>query len=97
MEAAGVAPGALFYAIAYRSDIGLHAVLVAHTARGDLVLDSRSPRIIPWREAPYTWVQRQSQSEAFVWAMVIRSNVPSAPIILARADSTPGDPSLPDQ
>ncbi|HEY2661137.1 MAG TPA: transglutaminase-like cysteine peptidase [Caulobacteraceae bacterium] len=86
LEAAGVPARALFYAIAYRSDLGLHAVLVAHTTRGDMVLDSRSPRIVPWGEAPYTWVQRQSQGEAFAWAMVVRSAAPPSPIVLARAD-----------
>ncbi len=88
LEAAGVAPGALYYAIAYRSDIGLHAVLVAHTSRGDLVLDSRTPHLTPWSEAPYTWVRRQSQGHAFAWAMVV--TLPK-PVVLARVDATPGD------
>ncbi len=90
LEAAGVPAKALFYAIAYRGDLGLHAVLVAHTARGDMVLDSRNPRIVAWNEAPYTWVQRQSQDEAFAWSMVIRSggrpDGGAASIVLARAD-----------
>ena len=86
LEAAGVPASALFYAIAYRNDIGLHAVLVAHTDQGDMVLDSRSPRIVPWSQAPYTWVQRQSQGEAFAWAMVIRPAGAAAALVLASAD-----------
>ena len=86
LEAAGVPASALFYAIAYRGDLGLHAVLVAHTARGDMVLDSRSPRIVLWNHAPYTWVQRQSQGEAFAWAMVAPPAAPPAAVMLASAD-----------
>lgn len=66
----------LFYAIAFRSDIGLHAVLVARTAMGDVVLDNRTPYIVSWTQAPYVWVKRQSRSDPSVWALV---NGPSAP------------------
>lgn len=85
LEAAGVSPSALYYAIAYRGDIGLHAVLVAHTDAGDLVLDSRTPAITPWRDAPYTWVRRQALGEAFQWASVPPGGRRNGPIVMARA------------
>ncbi len=66
----GFPPEDLFYAVAYRRDIGLHAVLVAHTEMGDLVLDSLSTYITVWNRAPYTWVKRQSQANSMVWNMV---------------------------
>jgi predicted transglutaminase-like cysteine proteinase len=65
----------LFYAIGYRQDIGLHAVLVARTASGDMVLDSRSPYIVSWSAAPYLWVKHQSRRDPAVWVLV---NGPSA-------------------
>ena len=66
----GFPPHDLFYAIAYRSDMGLHAVLIAHTEAGDLVLDSRESRIVAWNKAPYNWVKRQSQEDPSLWALV---------------------------
>lgn len=60
----------LFYAVAYRRDIGLHAVLLAHTEVGDLVLDSRSSKLSPWSKVDYTWVKRQISGPGRPWALV---------------------------
>lgn len=60
----------LFYAVAYRRDIGLHAVLLAHTEVGDLVLDSRSSKLSPWNKVDYTWVKRQISGPGRPWALV---------------------------
>lgn len=60
----------LFYAVAYREDIGLHVVLVAHTERGDLILDSRSPYITSWQRAPYIWIKRQRPGDGMHWALI---------------------------
>ena len=72
----GYPPADLVYAIVYRPDLGLHAVLVAHTELGDLVLDSRTPEIVLWNHAPYTWIKRQSTEDPAVWNLVDTS--PSA-------------------
>ena len=66
----GYPPSDLVYAIVYRPDLGLHAVLVAHTELGDLVLDSRTPEIVLWNHAPYTWIKRQSTEDPSVWNLV---------------------------
>ncbi len=60
----------LFFAVAFRSDLGLHAVLVAHTDDGDFVLDNRSVYVTPWAKAPYIWVKRQSQDDPMLWGLV---------------------------
>lgn len=66
----GYPPEDLFFAVAYRSDIGLHAVLIAHTSRGDYVLDNRSPYVTPWARVPYVWVKRQSGEDPQQWGLV---------------------------
>ena len=47
-----------------------HAVLLVATSEGEYVLDSLSPWIVSWRQAPYHWVRRQVDGEAFNWVMV---------------------------
>ena len=54
---AGIPESRLRYAVVYRRDIGLHAVLVVRVADRDYVLDNRSPWVVPWNDAPYTWVK----------------------------------------
>jgi predicted transglutaminase-like cysteine proteinase len=68
--AAGLDPSAMFYAVVYRPDIGLHVLLVVSTPQGDLALDSRSPWVQPWDKVPYTWVKRQRTDNPNLWAMV---------------------------
>jgi predicted transglutaminase-like cysteine proteinase len=60
----------LFLAIVFRADLGYHALLIARTDSGDMVLDSRSPYIVPWNEAPYIWVKRQSREDPTAWSLV---------------------------
>ncbi len=72
----------LFFAVAFRADLGLHAVLVAHTDEGDFVLDNRSAYVTPWAKAPYIWVKRQSQDDPMRWGLVDDSI--SAPAFRAR-------------
>jgi predicted transglutaminase-like cysteine proteinase len=44
-----------------------HAVLVAHTNRGDFVLDSQTGKIKPWNKTGYKWLKRQSRSNPRKW------------------------------
>ena len=44
-----------------------HAVLLVTTDRGDLVLDNMTWKILPWRQAPYEWVMRQSHRRPYIW------------------------------
>ncbi|MGX1199478.1 transglutaminase-like cysteine peptidase [Parvibaculum sp. MBR-TMA-1.3b-4.2] len=44
-----------------------HAVLLVATDRGDLVLDNMTWKILPWRQAPYEWLMRQSHRRPYIW------------------------------
>lgn len=87
----------LFYAIAFRSDIGLHAVLVAHTDSGDMVLDSRTPYILAWSQAPYVWVKRQSRLNPSDWALVNGPAADASDLRVAALDMNSGNGSAPAQ
>ena len=51
-----------------RDEVGEgHAVLTVRTDRGDLVLDNKTDRILPWSETPYQFVKRQSVTDAAAW------------------------------
>lgn len=54
-----------------------HAVLIARTDRGDLVLDNQSGKVLRWSETPYTYIKRQSQADAGAWVELFdnRSNM----------------------
>lgn len=47
-----------------------HAILVLRTARGDLVLDSLTDRILGWRETGYLFVTMQHPDDPRRWAEV---------------------------
>nr|QQZ51542.1 transglutaminase-like cysteine peptidase [Phenylobacterium glaciei] len=76
----------LFYAVAYRRDIGLHAVLVAHTETGDLVLDGRTSRIVSWDKAGYNWVKRQAQNDPSSWVMIDHPKLMASGLRVASLD-----------
>ena len=44
-----------------------HAVLMARTDRGDLILDNQDNRVLVWNETPYEFIKRQSQADAGKW------------------------------
>ncbi|KQR73287.1 transglutaminase-like cysteine peptidase [Rhizobium sp. Leaf341] len=44
-----------------------HAVLVAKTSEGDLVLDNRTSRIRPFRQAGLSWIKIQSGENPRLW------------------------------
>jgi len=44
-----------------------HAVLIARTDRGDLVLDNQDGRVLLWKDTPYEFVKRQSQTDPRKW------------------------------
>jgi predicted transglutaminase-like cysteine proteinase len=67
---AGFDPERLFFAIAFKTGFGLHTVLVARTAGGDLVLDSMAPRILPWHSVRYSWLRIQATDDPLKWSRV---------------------------
>jgi predicted transglutaminase-like cysteine proteinase len=44
-----------------------HAVLMAKTDRGDLVLDNRRDNILLWSDTKYEFLKRQSQDDPQIW------------------------------
>lgn len=71
---AGFPADNLYFAVGYQHAAGLHLVLVARTERGDYVLDSRTPYLNLWVNAPYVWIMRQATGQSNVW----RSALPAS-------------------
>lgn len=67
LQAAGFPADRLSYAVGYSPRAGLHTVLLARTAEGDMVLDSRSRAIERWDKAPYRWLTIQSPDDPLAW------------------------------
>ncbi len=45
-----------------------HAVLMARTDKGDLILDNKRDAVLPWKQTGYTYVKREgSGRSAWVW------------------------------
>jgi len=47
-----------------------HAVLTLRTDRGDFVLDNMDDAVKLWRETPYGFVKRQSQTDPNLWVSI---------------------------
>lgn len=64
-------------------DLG-HAVLTVVTDRGDFVLDNKTSEIRNWRDTPYRYQKRQSQSDPLSWVSLSGDNdlrlAPSDPV-----------------
>jgi predicted transglutaminase-like cysteine proteinase len=58
-----------------------HLVLIVETSQGEVVLDNRQRHVVDWRDLPYQWLERQSQTDAAVWVRVL----PSPPVLTAAA------------
>lgn len=65
--AAGFPPARLFFGIVYRTDIGLHTVLLARLDAGDVVLDSRSNFVEPWSATRYQWLLSEQPGDPSRW------------------------------
>jgi predicted transglutaminase-like cysteine proteinase len=70
LVAAGVTAGDLSIAIVRTWRGETHAVLLVSTDKGELVLDSLSSWIRPWRDVGYTWVERQAPGQQLVWVKI---------------------------
>lgn len=67
---AGVPGEALSIAIVRTFRGEMHAVLLVATHEGEVVLDNLSPWILPWNEAPYQWLDRQTPGAPTQWVHV---------------------------
>ena len=47
-----------------------HAILIARTDRGDLVLDNKVDEVLLWSQTPYRFVKTQSMSDPNRWVRV---------------------------
>lgn len=70
LVAAGLPMAAMTMAVARTHEGLVHAVLIVATNRGDLVLDNRSTRVLPWTSVKYRWVMRQVSGDSLQWAQV---------------------------
>jgi predicted transglutaminase-like cysteine proteinase len=68
--AAGISPSNLSIAIVRTPRREIHAVLLVATDHGELVLDSLTSSIRPWRRTPYGWIERQAPGSQFVWVTI---------------------------
>lgn len=65
--ALGCAPSQLLIAVVEEPSQGAHAVLIARTDQGDLVLDNLTDEIMPWTDTRLTFVSRQSEKLPAMW------------------------------
>lgn len=68
-------PSTLMIAVVKEANGNGHAVLLARTDRGDLVLDNQDGSIRLWSETPYTFIKRQSQANSGQWVDMIDDRV----------------------
>ncbi|ODT78871.1 MAG: transglutaminase [Pelagibacterium sp. SCN 64-44] len=73
--AAGWHPSTLMIAVVKEANGNGHAVLLARTDRGDLVLDNQDGAIRLWSDTPYKFIKRQSQANAGQWVDMIDDRV----------------------
>ena len=71
LQALGWPARSLLIAIAEDRAGSQHAVLVARTDRGDLVLDNLSDDIVDWSRLDYGWVKRQSVADPRRWVTLV--------------------------
>ena len=80
LEALGLPAEALMIAVVLDEKGGGHAVLLVRTDRGDLALDNRRERILPWNRTGYTYLMRQSQRHPARWVALTRKPIASTRI-----------------
>ncbi len=68
--AAGLPETALSIAIVTTPEGESHAVLLVATDRGEMVMDSMTPWVLPWTETRYTWRERQIRGAALEWGKI---------------------------
>ena len=67
LEGLGFPAEALLITVLLDENGGGHAVLMARTDRGDLILDNRRDKILPWHRTGYRFLMRQSQRDPGKW------------------------------
>ncbi|WP_224008194.1 transglutaminase-like cysteine peptidase [Aureimonas sp. SA4125] len=70
LHAAGIALSDLLITVVRKANGEGHAILTLTTTSGDYVLDNLDWRVRPWREAPYTYLKRQSSDDPEKWQTI---------------------------
>lgn len=73
--AGGWDPSTLLMAVVRQPNGEGHAVLMARTDRGDLILDNQDGLIRLWSETPYQYLKRQSQANPAQWVDILDDRV----------------------
>lgn len=59
-----------------------HAVLTVKTSQGEFILDNLAEDVKPWRQVPYRFVKRQSQTDPNTWVDIGEET--TAPLVVSR-------------
>lgn len=70
LEQAGLPREALLITVVWTPQDQGHAVLIVRMDKGDYILDNLSSKILLWRQTPYDYVMRQSQSNPNAWVFI---------------------------
>lgn len=68
-------PSTLMIAVVKEANGNGHAVLLARTDRGDMVLDNQDGVIKLWSDTPYKFIKRQSQTNSGQWVDMIDDRI----------------------
>jgi len=66
----GVPAGSLLITVVRQTNGDGHDILTVRTDRGDFVLDNLEPLVKLWSETDYTYLKRQSETNAGVWIQI---------------------------
>lgn len=67
LRASGWPQGALDIAVCYDSAGAGHALLIVHTDKGDWVMDNNQDEVVPWKQAPYKWLEMSVGGSFETW------------------------------
>lgn len=66
----GISASDLLITVVRKPDGEGHAVLTVRTQRGDYILDNLTGKVMLWKDTPYTYLKRQSVSNAGHWVTI---------------------------
>ena len=72
---AGWNPSTLLMSVVRQPNGEGHAVLMARTDRGDLILDNQDGSVRLWSDTPYQFLKRQSQANPASWVDILDNRV----------------------
>ncbi|MEP1611735.1 MAG: transglutaminase-like cysteine peptidase [Roseobacter sp.] len=71
----GVPSSALLISTVLDKKMRSHAVLVLRTSKGDMILDSLTDKILPWKKTGYTFLKLQNPKSLSRWDAVLAGGV----------------------